>query len=314
LPNSARDEAEVREERMQERREVIAPPQAGQRRRGFAVEIHDAFAKLDLNALYNLVNSKLGGQPVYPDDIIEYINDSVQIFISNIKDETDRINISNKFNSIMNRLLRGIDYYNKKNNYKQYVVYAIEYVKLQPPLFQEEYMRYFTQDCIGAYNGSGSLTCAKGGIERFVFSIEGAFAALESSLNANSRLNEPTISNNTKQNLLKNKNSIIKIYHPPNKSMMDVFKQYGNVCAISSKSDENEFRNCIKDKFKENAKPVPSTEEMDAFLNEQIPTLGIFGGGSRKYKIKTRKRSATYKKKTQKKINKKSQKRKTRKH
>jgi len=148
-----------------------AQRQAVARNQGVALEIHEAFEKMNLNMKKymeildrTITNKNLNS---YERDFFNYIKKQ----FDNKIDELDLFEREQKkldLESILNHLedsemLSNLD--------KIVIGKTVDYVFIQSEQFIELYITTFLEDCAHAYSGENGLSCPKGIRERFLLSL-----------------------------------------------------------------------------------------------------------------------------------------------
>jgi hypothetical protein len=114
-------------------------------------------------------------------DYPKFINEKMMDFIEKSTDKSEDEKEKNKegLELIMNTRLRNLNYSILPKSTKEYIVYVLEYVGLQPQAFKDIYVTAFVSDCLQAYPGKGNeaMTCATGALERILLSLQTAFVS-----------------------------------------------------------------------------------------------------------------------------------------
>ena len=144
-----------------------------------AQQIHKEATKIKYDKLNEFLSEKTGN-PVIPNilNYPDYIKQTINTFINEGNEsEQTKAEQRNGLQKIMNQRLNGFNYYNLDPDVKKSIFYSLNYVKPQSPIFKKTYIDTFIKDCQEAYEGDHGMTCVKGAIERFVFSLIPACAA-----------------------------------------------------------------------------------------------------------------------------------------
>jgi surface protein len=146
-----------------------------------AQQIHKEATKIKYDKLNAFLSEKTGN-PVIPNilNYPNYIKETINTFINEINEsEKTTTEQRNGLQKIMNQRLNGFNYYNLDSDVKNSIFYSLNYVKPQSPIFKKTYIDTFIKDCQEAYEGTNGMTCVKGAIERFVFSLIPACTAAQ---------------------------------------------------------------------------------------------------------------------------------------
>jgi surface protein len=146
-----------------------------------AQQIHKEATKIKYDKLNAFLSEKTGN-PVIPNilNYPNYIKETINTFINEINEsEKTTTEQRNGLQKIMNQRLNGFNYYNLDSDVKNSIFYSLNYVKPQSPIFKKTYVDTFIKDCQEAYEGANGMTCVKGAIERFVFSLIPACTAAQ---------------------------------------------------------------------------------------------------------------------------------------
>jgi hypothetical protein len=220
---------------------AIETPAPGQRRReGFAMEVHDAYYKINKTALLTFLQKKVGtlGDPSV--DMQDHIYVSVKGFLSSAASPGSHASkdaLEKSLDDIYAKRLISMDFTESEANIIQYV---LEFVKRQPNKFKTMYASTFVQDCAQAYNEGNTMSCSKGVKERIIFSLSSACAAYA---------DRPKFKEN-------GYSTIIRILNPP--SLKALIAQYSSVC-LREGGTKRRFRECMLPKI---------AEGMDVYYNE----------------------------------------------
>ena len=142
-----------------------------------AIEIHKAMGKIDHTRLINHLKNSLTDATitvVRKGNQFNYANYIKTSFMSIIPsdDEKNRSDLDH----IMSSRLTDLNYNMVSDLLLDALYFSMEYVKLQPTPFQKSYVDAYLHDCLNAYiNGKTNetkMTCAKGGLERIVTTLQ----------------------------------------------------------------------------------------------------------------------------------------------
>ena len=241
---------------------VVQPAGVGQL--GVAFEIHNMFHKINKNALFAYIESKVPtvqtGIPT-PATILPYIKTTMNGF-ADLLDEPVKTKKRSELATI----------YGKIQNVKytpetiKILFYSLEFAKHQPVDFQKAYVITHTDECMHAYTtGTNTSSCTKGMIERFVTSLTTACKMFEG----------------TAQYVENDYNTLVSILNPI--LMKDLIHNYFTECTKEEGFTEPMFRACIHENVKQQLGNQYDEAALTTELDRLIPTLGIFeGGGKRK--------------------------------
>lgn len=247
---------------------------------GIAFQVHNAFNTINKEALLSFFKKATGRDITITESnnsFVRYIKETINNFISLIKNtNTSRINIIRNFDDIFSTL-EGIDY---TPEYKKLIKNSLEFVKLQPDEFKINYVSNFTYDCAHAYNYPSGRSCAKGMIERFVFSLVPAATLF---------MERPEYITNHYDKLI----SIIQ-NKPQSTSARSLINQLSQNCYNESPDNVEGFRDCIKRELQSRLAATYNEAEINTELNNHISILGLYGGGKHR-RITRRKRKSSKK-------------------
>jgi len=134
-------------------------------------QVHKAASKINYNEINELLKSITKTEFIPPKlNYPNFIKDKITGFIANF-DESSKQKLTAGLNDIIEQRLQGLDYTTLSPDTRDSIFYALTYVSAQPTDFQKMYAETFIQDCVQAYDGPDGMTCALGGIERFLFSL-----------------------------------------------------------------------------------------------------------------------------------------------
>ena len=140
---------------------------------GIAFEVHNAFKKINLRAYKDLLRTILGDAYIenltgYPPDVEEHIREIFNGIIG------DNEGLRTRADQVLDKLF----FAQISDEYNLLILNTLHFMQSQNEEFQLNYVTKFVNDNCEAYTGSGdNMSCLKGIIERFVFSLEFAFAA-----------------------------------------------------------------------------------------------------------------------------------------
>ncbi len=264
------------------------------------LQVHQAFEKINTQELFKFIKPTLSNnvnniQNIDRDEFIIYIRSTLESFIQLIpKTNAKRKTVETDINNIFEYVLNNIAY---TDDYKKVISYCLDYVSKQPDEFKKEYVSNFTYDCAHAYNAAngnirGELSCPKGMIERFVFSLVPAAMLFIDTPTFTERGYDKLIS------IIENK-PIIKpkangIYAQSDlRRLIDEFAQecFGEAAPSgeTTNNSENKFKVCLKQKLAERLGNSYNEDTVSRELDEYVPMLGLFGGFRKRRIIKTRK-------------------------
>ena len=154
---------------------------------GVAYSIHNAFKGADMPAVAEILfHAAPAAAPISGgDDVYRIMRDQLLPRVENaaeqegIRGKLDEIRSRLAVNSISaDKLIAGTEI-NERAMYAQ----ALDYVGRQPPQFVAQYLDLYTRECTEAYkagNGSTTLSCAKGMLERVIVGLGLAGFGMES--------------------------------------------------------------------------------------------------------------------------------------
>ncbi len=268
-------------------------------------QVHQAFDKVNTEELFKFIDPVISNNninAIYNLDNYDFVNymgdtlfyDFIKIMPNNNeRKQRAEIDINNIFKYVLNNILYT-------PTYKKIITYCLQYVNKQPNEFKMAYAANFTYDCAHAYNTAngnvqGELSCAKGMIERFVFSLVPAAMIF---------VGTPTFTEKGYDKLI----SIIENKPIPKPKANGLLTQsdlrrliddFSQVCfeeaapsGEPTNNSENKFKECLKRKLKEALGNSYNEETVSRELDEYVPLLALFGGfrKTRKRRImKTRK-------------------------
>ena len=135
------------------------------------IQIHEASSKIKYDKLNQLFDQVVTTRTV-PSNYGIYIYDTLSSFIEGSDEsETTKEMQRRNLGRIMSERLTSLNYSSQSPQSRISILNTLEYVKLQPPEFKNEYVHVFIQDCVHAYEGPEGMTCAAGALERIVLSL-----------------------------------------------------------------------------------------------------------------------------------------------
>ena len=149
-----------------------------------AQQVHKEATKIKYDELNEFLSEKTNNSVVpsnlnYPN----YINEKINSFIGKNAFIGESANIKRKqrygLQRIMSERLNRFNYNNLSPSVRNSIFYCLNYVEIQPRLFQKAYVDSFIKDCVQAYEGAAGMTCVMGAVERIIFSLLPACAASE---------------------------------------------------------------------------------------------------------------------------------------
>lgn len=151
----------------------IRPQATATTQRVDPLQVHREASKINYDKLNTFLKEKLGNIEVTSDiNYPEFINQSISTLISETANTEEReTQQTSDLGRIMRERLNGLNYTEKSNLVRESIFYTLSYVLAQPPAFKEMYLQTFLQDCIHAYDREDGMTCAKGALERIIFSL-----------------------------------------------------------------------------------------------------------------------------------------------
>jgi Leucine-rich repeat (LRR) protein len=253
------------------------------------LQVHQAFEKINTQALFTFMKPLLSNNinsisNKSRDDFINYMRDTLESFIKLMPNNNSRKKVAETdIDNIFDGVLNNIAY---TDSYKKIISYCLNYVSKQSNEFKMAYASNFTYDCAHAYNKGngnvrGELSCAKGMIERFVFSLVPAAMLF---------VGTPTFTE-------KGYDKLIAIIENKSKNLRKLIDEYAKDCfeeaapsGETTNNSEDDFKKCLKRKIQETLGNTYNEETVSRELDEYVPMLGLFGGFRKRRIIKTRKR------------------------
>jgi hypothetical protein len=159
---------------------------------------------------------------------------------------------------------------------KEFILASFRFAKRRTSGYKNRFIEFFTQDCLTAYEGSGSgaISCIGGILERFILVIPNAF------------LDDTEItSKDTKSNLNKIKNIIlgIKILAEDvtavtGSAKEDELRRIMGVCSLeidtgAAAAPIEAYISCMKSKLKDTGS-ILTDEDVETYVNHYHPLLG----------------------------------------
>ena len=177
--------------------------------------------------------------------------------------------------------VNGVEYY---VTMRDFLLAIFKFIKRRTPDYKHNYINFFIQDCITAYNGpigEGSISCVNGILERFLTSIS------QSLVDVDNEQNEiDTIEN------LNEINEIIR----NTKNMKKILQEFAGKCNEEN-NDKYSFTKCMIDTYiKDYNENKPIDDITKSEIVEYCNIYDILGGKKRK----TNKGKATKKRRTNK--------------
>ncbi len=246
-----------------------------------AFEVHNAFNKINITKLFEFIEPYISLDDIdeiYDMDnkeFAEYMKNTLDQFIiripkKNIRRSRSQTDIENIFNGILNNLAYP-------NEYRKIISYCLKFASKQANEFKMEYASNFTYDCAHAYNSNNGnttsrLSCAKGMIERFVFSfVPAAMLFIDTPLFKRKKYDV-----------------LISIIETKPKDLRGLIDQFAKDCYEEASNSEDDFKACLKRKLSEELKNSYNNTVVTRELDEYVPLLQLFGGAKRRM-MKTRK-------------------------
>lgn len=149
-----------------------------------AQQVHKEATKIKYDELNDFLKGKTRNEEIptnlnYPN----YINEKINSFIGKNAFIGESADIKRKqrtgLQKIMSERLNGFNYNYLSPSVRNSIFYCLNYVEMQPRLFQKAYVDSFIKDCVQAYEGATGMTCVMGAVERIIFSLLPACAASE---------------------------------------------------------------------------------------------------------------------------------------
>ncbi len=244
-------------------------------------QVHQAFDKINTQALFTFMKPLLSDNVnsisnKNREDFINYMGDTLEEFIdlmpnNNSRKKVAETDIYNIFGEVLNNILYTPEY-------KKIISYCLDYVSKQSNEFKMTYVSNFTYDCAHAYNSPngnvrGELSCARGMIERFVFSLVPAAMLF---------IDTPIFTE-------KGYDKLIAIIENKPKTVRQLMDEYAKDCYEEASNSEDDFKKCLKKKLQEKLGNSYNEETVSKELDEYVPLLGLFGGFRKRRVMKTRK-------------------------
>ena len=219
-----------------------------------------------------------------------------EVTINNYEGHTKTNHIQNFLVTIINKFQRSDVRLNAKMKDVNGVEYDVtmrdflfaifKFIKRRTPDFKHNYINFFIQDCLTAYNGpigEGSLSCVNGILERFLTSISQTLVDVDTEQN-----DIDTIEN------LNEINEIIR----NTKNMKKILEEFAGKCNEES-TDKESFTKCMIDTY---IKDYNENEPIDDITKSEIVAYcdihDIIGGKKRKTKKRRSKKGKTNKQQT----------------
>jgi uncharacterized protein YjbI with pentapeptide repeats len=137
-----------------------------------AHQVHQYFGKIKVRKLIGYIKKetdKYRVPPYVPGDVkAEFVSRCLHEIALRVDGQEIQ---DGKIDIIMEGRLNRVQYGDFDSDTLELVYYALEFAKLQPPIFREMYIKSYTDDVTGAYNGPDGMSCAAGAIERIVTSL-----------------------------------------------------------------------------------------------------------------------------------------------
>jgi len=157
---------------------------------GVAYRVHNKFSTIDLDKLYDFLSRELAKDGhgenfaetlVIPNnqDMARYITVNLAHYINTDVPLEDR----NKYTNDLNRIAPGLNRFdfskqisrNKPNvSFARLITVMLTYIDGQPNEFMRDYVINFVSECVTAYEGEHSLSCADGIKDRLIISLAAA--------------------------------------------------------------------------------------------------------------------------------------------
>lgn len=159
---------------------IPIPPQATTQRVN-PMQVHNEAKKINYDKLNTFLKEKLeklDNIEVPPDiNYPEFINESISELINEsgnteeTKTEETKTQQTRDLGRIMRERLNTLKYSEQDDSVRKSIFYSLSYALYQPNNFKTVYVDSFLQDCIHAYDREDGMTCAKGALERIIFSL-----------------------------------------------------------------------------------------------------------------------------------------------
>ena len=137
------------------------------------LEVHRGFGKINVAELIMVLSSNVNDKLPTNIDMRNFISNKLTSFISTIKNDELRTQLTKQLFDIFQMRLNRLEYSEISPPMLQAIYYALLYVEKQSLSFKEDYMTAFVTDCVGAYEGEGqaAMSCTYGILERMVLSL-----------------------------------------------------------------------------------------------------------------------------------------------
>lgn len=138
-------------------------------------QVHRASANINYPKLIAFLKEKLDINIPVNINYASYINATISNLINNSNETPEKKREQQEgLERLMNDRLNGFNYGEVSQDVHNSIYYVLEYVKKQPPEFQQIYIDNWLESCITDAYAGGEISCVVGVIERFIFALSNA--------------------------------------------------------------------------------------------------------------------------------------------